>query len=231
MQPDREQEQRHPDLREQLDVGDRAYGRAPGVGTDHDAGQDVAEDQGQPEPLGDEPAEKGRHQYERYVARDAHAPLHYLTHVASRGTRAPPYASSSSTRRQPSSTPCTPAPSSGSRSLQGSATRCLCPRRRTPRRPPSRPRLPDLPLVADELVRFEELPPAPPPPLGIVPAPLQDPLHRVVGVRSLRPGPDHVRVEHGEQEVHVPGLPCPRLPVDDLRYLGSRVAHASPRPR
>src|SRR5215208_7289387 len=40
--------------------------------------------------------------------------------------------------------------------------------------------LPDLALVADELVRVEQLLPTPPPPLGVVPAPLEDPVHRVV---------------------------------------------------
>ena len=48
MQPDGEQEQRHPDLREQLylvDVPDRGSDR---VRPDQDTGEDVAEDQGSP---------------------------------------------------------------------------------------------------------------------------------------------------------------------------------------
>jgi len=75
VQPDGKQEQRHSDLREQLYVVDRADRRSTCVGSDGDASQEVAKDQWQPEPLGDEPAEEGSHQYKRYVPRNAHAPL------------------------------------------------------------------------------------------------------------------------------------------------------------
>ena len=63
-----------------------------------------------------------------------------LESETSTGIRARRCAWSSSTRRPPSSTPCTRAPSSGSRYRPGLATGCLCRPRRALRRPPWRPR-------------------------------------------------------------------------------------------
>ncbi len=70
MQPDREQEEGDPDLRQQLYLVHVPDGRTEGVRTDEDAGGDVAEDQGQPEPPGHDAPQEGGHQDKRYVAGD-----------------------------------------------------------------------------------------------------------------------------------------------------------------
>ena len=60
VQPDGEQEERHPDLRQQLYLVHVPDGRTEGVRTDEDAGGDVAEDQGQPQPAGHDARPGGR---------------------------------------------------------------------------------------------------------------------------------------------------------------------------
>jgi hypothetical protein len=75
VQPDGEEQERHPDLCQKLDVVDVSDRRSSGVGTDQDAGQDVAQDQGQPQPPGDETTQKGRHQDQREIACNAHATI------------------------------------------------------------------------------------------------------------------------------------------------------------
>src|SRR5215212_5222803 len=79
------------------------------------------------------------------------------------------------------------------------------------------------PHVSYELVRVEEFLPSTEPPLTIVAAPLEGPLHGVVGGGGLGPRPDHVRVEDAEQQLRVFGVPGPRLPVYYLPHLGCRV--------
>jgi hypothetical protein len=70
VQPDGEQEQRHPDLCEELYLVYVTDRRAKRVRPDEDAGCDVAEDQGQTEPSGQDASKEGGHQDKRYVAGD-----------------------------------------------------------------------------------------------------------------------------------------------------------------
>ena len=60
VQPDCEQEERHPDLGQQLYLVHVPDRWAEGVRTDEDAGGDVAEDQGQPQPSGQDALPGGR---------------------------------------------------------------------------------------------------------------------------------------------------------------------------
>ena len=78
---------------------------------------------------------------------------------------------------------------------------------------------PGLSPVVDKFMRVEKLAPPAPPPLGIVPSKNEAPLHRIMGRRTVQPGPDHVGMEHAEKQAHVLGVPAPRFPVDDLPYL------------
>ena len=50
---------------EQLDVVELPHRRTTGVRAHEHPGEDVAQDQGQPEPLRDESSEKGRYQNDR----------------------------------------------------------------------------------------------------------------------------------------------------------------------
>jgi hypothetical protein len=77
--------------------------------------------------------------------------------------------------------------------------------------------------VSYKLGCIEELVPSTEPPPPIVAASLEGPLHKVVGEGRFRPRPNHVGVEHAEQQLRVLSVPCPRLPVDDLPH---RHGHA-----
>jgi hypothetical protein len=73
MQPDGEQQERHPDLRQELYLVHVPDGGTQGVRPDEDARGDVAEDQGQPEPAGHDASEEGGHQDEGDVTSYSHS--------------------------------------------------------------------------------------------------------------------------------------------------------------
>jgi hypothetical protein len=65
-------------------------------------------------------------------------------------------------------------------------------------------------------VRIEEALPALTPSVGIVAAPLNHPLDRIVRVRPRGPGPHHVGVENAQQKISVLGVPGARFAIDNL---------------
>jgi hypothetical protein len=73
VQPDGEEQERHPDLGEQLYVVGGADRGAARVRPDDHAGEDVAEDERQPEAARDDPAHEGGDHDERDVPGYAHA--------------------------------------------------------------------------------------------------------------------------------------------------------------
>jgi hypothetical protein len=62
VQPDREKQEGHPDLGQELYFMHVPHRRAESVRPDEDTGGDVAKDQGQPETPGHDPSKQGGHQ-------------------------------------------------------------------------------------------------------------------------------------------------------------------------
>jgi len=70
-----EQQEGHADVGQDLDILEVDDRRASGVGAHDDPGDDVAQQDGQTQPVGQQSAQQGGHGDDRNVASDAHAVL------------------------------------------------------------------------------------------------------------------------------------------------------------
>jgi hypothetical protein len=73
--------------------------------------------------------------------------------------------------------------------------------------------------IVYQVMGIKELLPAAPPSIAVVATPGQDPLSWVVSRGIGGPGPNHILVKHGQQEIHILRIPGAGFAINDLADL------------
>jgi len=84
-------------------------------------------------------------------------------------------------------------------------------------------------LISDEIVSVEDVLPAFAPAIPVESSQDEDPVDRIMGISSRRPRPDHVRVDHGEEEIRILRVPASGFEIHQILDLSCNSgAHHHP---